>query len=240
MKIKLLTPTAKLPTRATRLPMVTVNCCVCNAGGIAIKQSRLRKLKHGATCSRACLVALFEQTRSGTNNPMFGRRAEHSPHFKNEITFKNGYAYGMAPWHPFARGGIRYLLHRLVIESCPSLFSDESMFRNVNGYRVLSLSYDVHHKNENKLDNRPENLMPILKGNHTTIHNTGSKSDGHRFYPSPSCTIQKFVLHGIEIAPVPALDTHIKSSYEEELMLSRNSRFRTAQRGTGGFGSTGK
>lgn len=31
--------------------------------------------------------------------------------------------------------------------------------------------YQIHHKNNNKLDNRPENLMIVTKREHESIHN---------------------------------------------------------------------
>jgi hypothetical protein len=111
---------------------------------------------------------------SGTANPNYGNRGPLSPLFKGElIRNSDGYLLRHCPEHPFSRSnhGGRYLEHRLVVEETPDLFQDPTWFIHVNGRRVLRLDLDVHHKNEDRTDNRPENLEVLPWGEHTREHN---------------------------------------------------------------------
>lgn len=60
--------------------------------------------------------------------------------------------------------------HRLVIERNFEKFPQE-LFENIGGWTVLKDCYDVHHINEDRTDNRLENLEVLTRGEHTTIHN---------------------------------------------------------------------
>lgn len=75
-----------------------------------------------------------------------GQRRQNNPAYTGgRITRKDGYIWRLAPDHPYA--GVRgYVLeHRLVMEQQIG--------------RYLDPKEVVHHINENKSDNRPENLM---------------------------------------------------------------------------------
>ena len=60
--------------------------------------------------------------------------------------------------------------HRLVIEKNYKLF-DKTYFLEINGNFYLKPEFSVHHINENKKDNRIENLQIITKSEHTYLHN---------------------------------------------------------------------
>ena len=49
-----------------------------------------------------------------------------------------------------------------------------AVWESSNG-RELPVGYSIHHKNGNKLDNRPENLEAMTIGEHTTLTHTGLK-----------------------------------------------------------------
>lgn len=79
-------------------------------------------------------------------------------------TNKKGYVEGRV-WVDGKRR--RYKFHRWIMEQFIG--------------RELEPFEDVHHLNDNKLDNRLENLEIIEHGKHTTLHNLRGKKPGGRF-----------------------------------------------------------
>lgn len=71
-------------------------------------------------------------------------------------THKSGYVYVYAPDHPKANRDRYVLEHRLVMEQTIG--------------RLLRDDEVVHHINHVKDDNRPENLMILSPGEHSTLH----------------------------------------------------------------------
>lgn len=59
------------------------------------------------------------------------------------------------------RLGVKYEVHRLQVETAIG--------------RKLSFNEVVHHKNGNKLDNRPENLEIMTRAEHSRLHSLGKK-----------------------------------------------------------------
>lgn len=75
-----------------------------------------------------------------------------------------GYVMEYAPDHPDAPKGKGYVLqHRLVME------------RQLGRY--LTDSEVVHHRNEDKQDNRPENLEILTRSKHMKLHKSGFPRD---------------------------------------------------------------
>lgn len=89
---------------------------------------------------------------------------------------RNGYLITYLPDHPSAYGDGYVYVHRLVAEETLG--------------RALLDNEEVHHKNENKHDNTPDNLEVLAKGVHTAHHNGGALHEipcgycGTRFRPS--------------------------------------------------------
>lgn len=79
-----------------------------------------------------------------------------NPTWKGKINRSNGYIAVRLPNHPYASKDGYIMEHRLVMEK-------------VLG-RYLSPDEDVHHINENKKDNRPENLEVISRSEHSKLH----------------------------------------------------------------------
>jgi hypothetical protein len=90
------------------------------------------------------------------NNPAW-RKGEDAVNWKGGRTLdKKGYVLIYMPEHPNAVG--KYVPeHRIVMEKKLG--------------RLLKADEDVHHMNHQKGDNRPENLMLIPHGEHSTMHN---------------------------------------------------------------------
>lgn len=149
-------------------------CSVCGKE-MYIKPSRLKRVKNGITCSKECANKLKSEYMSGEGNHQFGLIGDKNVSFKGtEIISNYGYILEYAPEHPFphdktTKGG-RVFQHRLVIEKNYKLF-DETYFLEINGNFYLKPEFSVHHVNENKKDNRIENLQIITKSEHTSLHN---------------------------------------------------------------------
>ena len=74
----------------------------------------------------------------------------------------------VVPGHPYGTGRTNYVFeHRLIAEKY--LLTDENSVV-IDGKRYLSPKYHVHHKNQNRLDNRLENLQVMTKGEHMALH----------------------------------------------------------------------
>lgn len=129
------------------------------------------KLNHDPThyCSRACQNEARKQYMKGSGNHQYGLKGEKNASWQGGVRIKLGYRWLYCPDHPFARSETGYVLeHRLVAEQ--HLLTDENSVE-VNGKKYLSPDFIVHHKNHNRLDNRPENLEVMHKSEHSSMHN---------------------------------------------------------------------
>lgn len=151
------------------------NCkCVICGKDMYIKLSRLQKTKHGVTCSRECGSKLRSIYSQGTDNHQYGLRGHLNASFIGDIIISNyGYILEYAPNHPFphdsSNNTTRVLQHRLVVERNYTMF-DPNAFTIINDTHYLKPEYAVHHINQNRQDNRIENLQVMLKGEHTRLH----------------------------------------------------------------------
>ena len=103
----------------------------------------------GKYCSKKC-----------HNESMRGFRGADHPQWKGgRYIRKDGYVFVRNPKNPLKL----ILEHRLVMS-------------NYIG-RELTISEHVHHKNENKSDNRIENLELLSHGQHTTLHHKKEPKD---------------------------------------------------------------
>lgn len=143
-------------------------CAVCSTA-FRLKPNLLAKSKHPPCCSTACLGKLRKTLYVGENNPNYLNRGESNPLHKGYRIEHAGYYYVYAPEHPFCEptmsGRIRE--HRLVAEQ-HHLTEENSVI--VDGIRYLNPEFDVHHKDENKLNNDPLNLEVLSRAEHMRLH----------------------------------------------------------------------
>lgn len=132
------------------------------------KPSYLKKCKNPC-CSKECSNVLRSQLMSGENNHQFGLKGKNNPTWKKDIKISNyGYRMIRVLDHPFRNHQDWVLEHRLVAEKF--LLTEENSIE-IDGKKYLKPEYDVHHKNEDRLNNSPENLLVLLHGDHVRLHN---------------------------------------------------------------------
>lgn len=120
-------------------------------------------------CSRECHYNAKREYMKGPKNHQYGLRGEKNASWSGGRR-KSSYGYRLIQCigHPFAWNNSDYVFeHRLVAEKY--LLNDENSVE-INGKRYLSPECVVHHKNENKMDNRPENLEIMTFQEHQSLH----------------------------------------------------------------------
>lgn len=143
--------------------------CVCPVCGkkFYVKPYLLKNNKHEHCCSYECMGKYRKQIYKGESNPNYGNRGRGNPLFKGDRIIHCGYYWVYATNHPFAIMDGRIREHRLVAEQF--LLTEENSIE-IDGVRYLKPEYDVHHINQNKLDNRVENLMVLTRSEHKELH----------------------------------------------------------------------
>jgi len=150
-----------------------VICVICKKE-FHVKQTRLKRLKNkkNICCSKKCSNKLKEKTYLGKNNHQFGLKGELNASFKNDYKIINGYILLRNISHPFSSKKGFVLSHRLIMEEYLRSFNPESEYLiEFNNQLFLSPNVIVHHKNQNKLDNRIKNLQIMDLSEHIILHN---------------------------------------------------------------------
>lgn len=144
-----------------------VVCPVCGKP-FHLKPSKIAKDKHHY-CSRKCFSDAKREYMRGSGNHQFGLRGAQNASWKGGTKISiYGYRLIRCAGHPFGdrRTGMVFE-HRLVAEKY--LLTDENSVE-IGGKKYLSPDYMVHHKNHNRLDNRPENLEVMKRSAHSRMH----------------------------------------------------------------------
>lgn len=82
--------------------------------------------------------------------------------------------------HPFKDCDGFVFEHRLVAEKY--LLTDKNSI-TINGKRYLKPEYDVHHKDENKLNNSKDNLQIMTRSEHISYHSKKRKKINNNWHP---------------------------------------------------------
>lgn len=149
---------------------MNIKCCVCGKE-LILKPSRIKRVKHGVTCSKKCFYIRQKEFMIGFNNHQFGLKGELNSSFKNGVRVNSqGYILIYSPNNAGCNCDGYCREHRLVVEENHNLFSDK-YFNVIDNSFILKDEFDVHHKNENRVDNDINNLEIISRSEHTTLHN---------------------------------------------------------------------
>ena len=143
--------------------------CKCDFCGkeFNIKPSQFKKNKTHC-CSKDCSYKLKQILYKGKNNPNYGNRGSDNNLFKGDkILTSNGYIKIYKPDHPLSDKNGRILEHRYIAEQ---ILATEGQLININGTNVLNPDLVVHHKDEDKTNNNPNNLIILTEQEHANIH----------------------------------------------------------------------
>lgn len=117
-----------------------------------------------------CFAKYKETHFCGENNHQYGLRGSKNPSWKSDLKITNyGYKKIRVAEHPFADCDGFVFEHRLIAEKY--LLNDENSVC-IDGEKYLDKKYEVHHINEDRFDNRVENLLVLTKGEHVSLHNS--------------------------------------------------------------------
>ena len=149
-------------------------CPVCGKK-FHVKPQRFKRQKT-ICCSRECSSKLKTEIFSGKNNHQYGLKGELNSSYKYDIKLSNyGYILFRKIEHPFRTKDYFVFFHRLVMEEYLRYNHPDSEFLvYVEGFseKYLDPAIKVHHKNENKLDNRISNLECMTLSDHSAYHNS--------------------------------------------------------------------
>lgn len=208
-------------------------CAICKKQ-MYLKPSRLKRVKHGITCSIKCGAKLKSQYFKKDGNHQYGLIGDLNSSFKGDIILNQaGYIIEYCAGHPKPNDtsikGVRVLQHRLVVERNYKKF-DSKFFENIDGWVVLKDEYDVHHINEIKTDNRIENLMILTKSEHATLHNRLIYTKAKKFDSIIGVLKRGELLETPEVDnQQPSLDSNIlEGSTTNDRVLDKDSNINTS------------
>ena len=177
---------AKMPTRAHADDAGSEwNNCTCDVCGKSFhrKPSQIKKRKRHY-CSRACHIIDKHEYMLGKKNHQYGLKGSANASWKaDRKESRFGYIQVRCHDHPFRDGDDFVFEHRLVAEKY--LLNDENSIE-IDGKRYLKPDYVVHHKDFDRQNNTPENLLVMTCAEHQSFHaklNPHERDEFGRFIP---------------------------------------------------------
>lgn len=144
-----------------------MTCPVCGKK-FHLKPCAVKRFKRHF-CSKECFYKEKVNDMSGENNHQYGLKGSKNASWKSDTKVsKYGYVQDRVLDHPFHDKHGFVFRHRLVAEKY--LLTPENSVE-IEGKRYLKKEYEVHHKNFDRMDNRPENLQVLTHKQHKQIHN---------------------------------------------------------------------
>ena len=144
--------------------------CVCTVCGkkFHLKPSHILKSKNHY-CSKHCFYEAKKEYMKGSGNHQYGLKGNKNSSWKTDRKLSR-YRYIQVRCldHPFQDKQGWVFEHRIIAEKY--LLTPENSVE-IEGIRYLSPTYQVHHKNFDRTDNRVENLMILSAKEHRAIHN---------------------------------------------------------------------
>lgn len=141
-------------------------CPICNKK-FHVKPYVLAKYKNHY-CSLECHKLAKKEYMKGKKNHQYGLKGSKNSSWKSDKKVTNyGYIKVRCLEHPFKDCDGFVFEHRLIAEKY--LLNNENSIE-INGKKYLKPNYTVHHKDENKINNKPENLEIMTKERHSKIH----------------------------------------------------------------------
>jgi len=141
--------------------------CTCKQCG-KVWMAPVSRIKrgNGLFCSKPCRFKFMANEKARSERV----KGDKNPQWKGGATkHADGYVYVRVPDHPNQSSGYVFE-HRLVIERKMQQEAPDHPFL-VDGY--LSQKLSVHHRDENRENNDPSNLMAITKAAHLAWHRQG-------------------------------------------------------------------
>lgn len=119
-------------------------------------------------CSKECLIEFKSKNMTGEGNHQYGLKGRLNPTWKSdERITEYGYRVIRCLHHPFRTKYDFVFEHRLVAEK---YLLDEFNSIEVDGKLYLKPELEVHHIDEDKLNNNPNNLLILTKSEHMRLH----------------------------------------------------------------------
>ena len=125
-------------------------------------------------CSKECHRLAKMEYMKGEKNHQFGLKGNKNASWKTDRKITNyGYIKIRSLDHPFKDCDGFVFEHRLIAEKY--LLNDENSIE-INGKKYLKKEYTVHHKDENKKNNKLDNLEVMKLDEHSRLHLKGKNN----------------------------------------------------------------
>lgn len=129
--------------------------------------AQLKRFKE-VCCSKECALKLRSKNMSGNKNHQYGLKGKDNPTWKSDEKIANyGYKQIRVLSHPFRNKKGYVFEHRLVAEK---YLLNENNSVEIDGVLYLKPDLEVHHIDENRLNNDPNNLLVLTKSEHKSLH----------------------------------------------------------------------